>query len=346
VLTVAWLLGTFVPEGPYAILSIAGEHGTAKSMFSGFLRSLTDPNVVPIRALPRNERDLAIMADNSHVLAFDNLSGFSPDLADALCRMSTGGGFGTKQLYEGREEETFKGKRPQIFNGIADLVTRGDLADRSLLLTLRPITAKDRKRETTMLAAFEKESGQLLGALFDGVSMGLRRMGEVQFDELPRMADFAFWIVACETAYWPEGTFENVYITNQTETVDKVIEADTVANALRLHVQRVIAGWLAAKELFKKRDASIFKIPPPAEQPMWEGSAEELLQLLAGFAGEKVTKGKYWPLTTSSFGKRLRRIAPAFRSIGVELDFDRDTDSARGRLIKITIVKPGHVGQE
>ena len=34
-----------------------------------------------------------IAANNGHLLAFDNLSGLSPWLSDALCRLASGGSF-------------------------------------------------------------------------------------------------------------------------------------------------------------------------------------------------------------------------------------------------------------
>jgi len=36
---------------------------------------LIDPNVAPLRALPREDRDLFIAANNAHTLVFDNVSG-------------------------------------------------------------------------------------------------------------------------------------------------------------------------------------------------------------------------------------------------------------------------------
>jgi hypothetical protein len=39
------------------------------------LRALIDPNAAPVRALPREERELMIAANNGYLLAFDNLSG-------------------------------------------------------------------------------------------------------------------------------------------------------------------------------------------------------------------------------------------------------------------------------
>lgn len=62
------------------------------------LRSLLDPNTAPLRALPREDRDLFIAANNGHVLAFDNISGLSGWISDTLCRLATGGGFAVRQL--------------------------------------------------------------------------------------------------------------------------------------------------------------------------------------------------------------------------------------------------------
>jgi hypothetical protein len=61
---------------------------------------------------------MAIAANNSHVLAFDNLSGVSADVADALCRLSTGGGFATRALYSDDEERIFDGQRPVMMASI------------------------------------------------------------------------------------------------------------------------------------------------------------------------------------------------------------------------------------
>jgi hypothetical protein len=94
-LVVAWLLGALRAGGPYPVLAIAGEQGSAKTVLSKLLRALIDPSVAPVRALPRDERELFIAASNGHVLAFDNLSGLPPWLSDTLCRLTSGGAFST-----------------------------------------------------------------------------------------------------------------------------------------------------------------------------------------------------------------------------------------------------------
>src|SRR5260221_685675 len=70
-----------------------------RAVLSKLLKDLVDPNVAPVRALAREERDLVIAANNSHVLAFDNLSGLPHALSDAFCRLATGASFGLRQLY-------------------------------------------------------------------------------------------------------------------------------------------------------------------------------------------------------------------------------------------------------
>ena len=98
-LVVAWLTASLRPEGPFPVLAVDGEQGSAKSTFCRMLRRLVDPNRADLRALPQDERDLRIAASNARVVASDNLSRLSPEMADALCRVATGGGFGEREYY-------------------------------------------------------------------------------------------------------------------------------------------------------------------------------------------------------------------------------------------------------
>ena len=129
-----------------------------------------------LRALPREDRDLFIAASNGHVLAFDNVSGLPAWISDTLCRLATGGGFAVRQLYTDQDEVLFDAARPVILNGIEDIVTRPDLADRAVFLTLEPIPEERRRPEAELWAAFEAERPRILGVLLDAVVEGLRRL--------------------------------------------------------------------------------------------------------------------------------------------------------------------------
>src|SRR5262249_7594272 len=60
VLVVAWAVAVLRNRGPYPMIALSGEQGSAKSTLAAILRALLDPNIAPLRALPREERDLFI----------------------------------------------------------------------------------------------------------------------------------------------------------------------------------------------------------------------------------------------------------------------------------------------
>jgi hypothetical protein len=137
------------------------------------------------------------------------------------------------RLDRDQDEVLFDAARPVILNGIEDIVTRPDLADRAMLLTLEPIPEERRRPEAELSAAFEAESPRILGVLLDAVVEGLKRLSATHLPKLPRMADFALWATACETALWPAGTFWSAYCGNRDEAVEGVIDADPIAAAVR-----------------------------------------------------------------------------------------------------------------
>ena len=175
VLAVAFLVAPLRPTGPFPILFLQGEQGSAKSTTARLIRRLIDPTEPPDKTKPRSEQDLFIEAENNWLLVYNNLSGVPPWLSDAFCRVATGAGFSTRKLYTGREEEVFGVCRPQILNGIDDLAVRDDLRDRGLLIELPIIEAERRRQDKDFWSDFEKIHPRVLGALLDAVSAALRR---------------------------------------------------------------------------------------------------------------------------------------------------------------------------
>jgi hypothetical protein len=293
VLLVAFLVAALGPRGPYPVLVLHGEQGSAKSSLARLVAFLTDPSAAPLRTVPRNEEDLMIAASHSRLLAFDNLSGLPSWFSDALCRLSTGGGFSTRQLYTNRDEIVFSAIRPVVLNGIDEVVGRQDLVDRSLVLSLPAIPEEARRCERELWDEVEALRPRLLGALLDAVSCGLRRRNEVRLDRSPRMADFAHWVVAAEPALpWPAGAFLAAYEANRGEAVESSLEADEVAVAVRELV---------------------------AEQSEFEGTAQELLATLEARVAEGVRKSRFWPKNPRALSARLRRSAPGLRRGGVDV---------------------------
>ena len=308
ILVVAWALAVLRNCGPYPVIALSGEQGSAKSTFSAILRALLDPNSAPLRALPRNDQDLFITASNAHLLIFDNVSRLPAWLSDTLCRLATGGGFAVRQLYTDQDEVLFDATRPVILNGIEEVVIRADLADRAIFLTLEPILEGHRRLEAELWTEFDEVRPKILGALLEAASVGLGRLPEIRLERLPRLADFATWVTACEAALWPAGTFMAAYCGNRDEVTENVIESDAVAAAVRALV---------------------------AERTEWEGTATELLNTLSAKAGGRVTIARSWPETARALSGRLRRAATSLRQVGINIVFHRE-GRTRKRMIRIS----------
>lgn len=294
-LLVAWLVAALRPRGPYPVLVLTAEQGAGKTTVVRVLRALVDPATAPVRTTPRDERDLMIAATNAWVLAFDNLSTIPAWLSDALCRIATGGGFATRALYSDSDEVIFDATRPLAVNGIEDVVSRHDLLDRSLLLNLPPIPDERRRPEEEFWREFEEARPRILGALLDAVAEGLRNVDHVKLDKLPRMADFARWVVACEPALpWEPGGFEEAHGGNRASAVDFALESDLVANAVR--------------DLLTERES-------------WTGSATDLLKELEQYTTEQQRKSRAWPKTPKGLSGRVQRAATFLRTVGVDVRF-------------------------
>jgi hypothetical protein len=307
VLFVAWITFAMLPEGPFPLLVLQGEQGSAKSTTARLARACIDPAGGELRAPPEDERDLAIAATNNYLLIYDNVSRVQDWFSDALCRLATGGGLGTRQLYTDKEEITFDFVRPVVLNGIEELATRSDLRDRCIVLDLPAIPDDRRRDEASIRRSFSEEHARILGAVYDTASMALRELHSCALKRAPRMADFARWGCAVERALkWQEGTFLRAYRRNQQDAVHLAVEHDVVANAIR----------------------------DLADEMDFAGSMTELLCVLGSKVADDVRLSTAWPRTPRALSGRVRRAMTDLRQLDIEITF------ARGDTRRVTVSRP------
>ncbi len=305
-LLAAWLVAALRPRGPFPVLPLHGEQGSAKSTTERVLRELIDPNVAPLRSEPRNGRDLAIAANNGWILAYDNLSDVPDWLSDAFCRIATGGGFSTRELYSDTDEVLIDAQRPLVMNGIAELAIRPDLLDRAIPLYLPRLQRWIPEDE--FFDRFQAARPRVLGALLDAVSAAIANLPTVEFNGAVRMADFAKWTIAAEPALGLEpDEFMRAYVGNRAEAIEITLEASPLAEPLRA----------IAVEGF-------------------EGTATELLAKLAGLVDEKIAHGEAWPRSAQGLSADLGRLAPVLRRVGVEVERPR-----RRRGKRLIVIRTG-----
>lgn len=295
VLTCAYLVASLRPRGPFPVLQFVGEQGSGKSTNARVVKSLVDPSTAQLRAEPKDLRDVMIAARNGWVLAFDNLSGIRIGLSDAFCRLSTGGGFATRELYTDSEEVLFDATRPLLLNGISEVATRSDLLDRVLAVRVPQIEGHRRLSEREFWHRFDDARPRILGALLDAVAAGLRNLPRTNVASRPRMADFVLWIVAAEEALpWSPGDFLAAYSESRASAHDVALDASPIG-ALLLQL---------------------------VERGPFVGTASELLQRLARIGAEP-TRQSGWPKSPNQLSAGLRRIAPDLRAVGVRVEFQR-----------------------
>lgn len=295
---VGWIITALRPVGPYPVLILQGEQGTGKSAAAKIIASLVDPRRPALRSAPKSERDLAVAAQRAHVLAFDNLSGLTSAMSDALCRLSTGGGLVTRKLYTDADEVVFEMLRPVVLTGIVDLASRPDLAERAIVVHLPRM--RERLDEHTLFRAFELAAPRIFGAIMEALVSAVARVHHVTVAALPRMADFARWVTAAEVGLgWSEGTILAAYRRLQGVQVVESFESDPVA-ALVPRVVAIGGGRV------------------------WRGSAGELLELLRRVSPCR----SELPRAGNALTAHLRRVAPVLRACGYDVRFER-TATAR-----------------
>jgi hypothetical protein len=313
ILVLSWLVAACRPQGPYPLLILQGEQGSAKSTTAKLLRRIVDPATAPLRTPPREERDLLIAANNSWVVAYDNLSGIPQWLSDALCRLATGGGFSTRELYTDTEEVILDLTRPVILNGIDHLAERPDLADRAIILNLPHIEETARRDEAELYKAYERERPYILGAFFSAVSAALARLPDVRLPRKPRMADFALWAAAAEpTLGFQSGAFMDAYSGNRAEAVHETLDSDPVSASI------------------------VALMNDEQSEGQWTGTAGDLLKHLERTADDGVKKSLAWPKTPRGLAGRLRRLNTFLRESGIAITFHDQKGTGGRRRLTIT----------
>jgi len=223
-------------DTPYPVLELTGQQGSAKSTSQSALRDLIDPNKVNLRGRPKTVEDIFVAAAASHIVSYENLSALSNDQQDAFCTLSTGGGHAGRKLYSNDEEAVIAAKRPVMLNGIEEVVTRPDLADRRIGVELQPI-GKNRKLDGEVAREFAAAKAEIFGGLMDLFATCLLTLGDISVKdenlELPRMADFALLGEAVfRTLGHSDKCFIGLYADRRRKDVLRTLDASPTITAL------------------------------------------------------------------------------------------------------------------
>jgi hypothetical protein len=231
-LVVAWLMSSLRDTGVYPVLMVHGESGSGKTILTKLLMDLIDPRDEKALSIPKDDRALIVFSKQTYLIGFENLSHMPAWFSDALCRLASGDSFVGVKLYTDDELAIHKAKRPVILNGIPRLAEREDLASRTFLVSLPPMTG-DRLTEPELLRRWHDAKPRILGGLLTGVSAALRYVDHVTLPEEPRLVGALKWAVAAEPNFgFDDGEIFGAYQDSHRETIQAAFEADVVAQVL------------------------------------------------------------------------------------------------------------------
>ena len=289
-LVLAWLLDSMRPDTPYPGLELVGEAGSGKSTAAEALRRLIDPNACNLRGAPKATEDIFISAGVNHIVAYENLSHLSPQMQDALCILSTGGGFAKRQLFTDGEEHVISVQRPWMVNGIAVCVTQQDLIDRAISIECPVVTARVSSRQ--QWADFDAALPGLLGALYSLMADTLRHLPAVELpaENRPRLVDFVLLGMAMAQASGGSAqTFLDTFNKTRIDAVSRALDGSPVATAVLDFLDENPQGIQATmKDIFKRLEHY------------------------------KPLGAEAWPRTPKGLGDALRRAATALRQLGID----------------------------
>jgi 5S rRNA maturation endonuclease (ribonuclease M5) len=300
-----YLVSCFMPDYPHPVLVVHGQHGAAKSTLFRLLKKVVDPSAIstlpPMKDLPQ-----FIQTISHHWAAyFDNLSNLKTELSDLLCRACTGESFSKRKLYSDDDDKVYRFQHILGINGIANVVSKSDLLDRSILIELERISDENRKDEEQLNKDFKEATPLLLGACFDLLSQAIKIRPQINLSKTPRMADFAKWGAAISEAMGlGQESFVSAYLNNIDRQNSEAIEASPIGVAIMHLVNKEPTGTIEAtpEELLKR------------------------LNLIAEELGIDHQRTHQWPKESRWLLRRLREISPNLEKAGVKIDNSRSEE--------------------
>ncbi len=299
----AFMVSCTHPKGPYFHLMIEGEQGSGKTFASSCVKRVIDPAIALRTIIPKNVRDMMVIADTNRLLSFDNMSQISGDMSDVLCTLATGGGLIGRKLFTDGDPFIMNCTRPVIMNGITSMIYRPDLLDRTLPVFFIARAEEGKIAEEELLAKFNKALPRILGGLYAILSAALRNKDKVQAPTNIRMADCALWLCAAEPATGlPEGAFVKAIVASQkTLVVEQMVTHPAVRKLFEILKNGAYEGTLG-----QLHDRVCSNLSPKDKEIVGQ--------------------------TASGFSNKLKRLKSSLKAVGIEFEFGGKTRT--GKMVR------------
>jgi hypothetical protein len=333
-LVVAAVTFALAGRGTYPIVCIHGSHGSGKTVMLRRIMKLIDPQIddkgrdISLRKLPKTEEDIYVAANSRFALAFDNVSGVSLEISDALCMIASGGASSTRKFYTNTDASTISAHAPIFLDGIEGLFVRQDFVSRSFVINLDPIAKEARKLESELDAEAEDLAPKVMARILELIVSGLARQGKAEYNRASRLADFEQWGAALEeSAGWAQGSFAQALAVNQDEALVSFAEG----NMLAVTIVKLMDS--------RSRNRIGIYLPQGWSEHGFEGSTQDLLVQINEHTSYPHSasrdRPKDWPKSPQALGNQLsNRLGEALEKLGIKVT--RPQRGAKQRTIKLS----------
>ena len=137
---IAFIINAIIsPDADQPLLFIQGQQGNGKTTTSERVKQIFFPTVgigqeESKAGLPDSISDLNALLKQDGLPFYDNITGISLAMSDAICRVATGAGFSTRKLYSDSDLAQSKYRRPQIMTSVDQITMRPDLQTRTVFI--------------------------------------------------------------------------------------------------------------------------------------------------------------------------------------------------------------------
>ena len=314
----AWLSYTLTQpkmgSSKYVHLVLQGDEGTGKSFAcKSIIINLLDPSRLGLQVFPNNAKDLTIAAQHAHVLCYDNLRGFTHQMADILCMASTGGTISNRALYTDSDQHLYNLHAPLVLNGIHSFINQSDLSQRCLSIRTLPMPESRRKSETDMTKELAIDLPVILKGLFDLVAAVLLKLPEAKVTDPERMYDFVKWLAAMELVdKIPAGIYQGAYSNALHET--------QLDNLMENLLSSMIIEFVNTEDFLKSG--------------LWVGTPAQLMAELNDMMPCGSNRSAEWPQNAIALSKRLNALKTSLLRQDISVEF------TRGKKRTITVRSP------
>jgi ABC-type oligopeptide transport system ATPase subunit len=304
VLLFSWIVVSLIPNIQKPFFWLIGEKGTGKTTVAKLVRLLIDPVEGGGLLLGKKPMEVAQQLDHNYLPFFDNFSTISNAVSDLFCLGYSNGNASKRGLFTNADDYHFKLSGSALFACLNLPRIRADFYERSIGITLEKMDTSTRREDMLMMEAFFELRPRIFGALLDVLSKTMEVKPSIHIDRLYRIADFQVWGAAASEAIG--------------------FGKDAFLSALeRIHEN--------SKEPMPENGILIDEIRQfMNDKQYWEGYPIELL----GFIKASSSNIKLLPKDASSLGKKIRKVLPNLKGIGIEIDIRSYSDS-KGKLYRI-----------